>query len=273
MSELLVSPSWLAEHLDEVVAADVRWDPHGGTDAAARAFAEGHVPGAVFVDADRDLAAPAFDGPGRHPLPAPEAFAATLGALGIAEDDLVVAYDTANGTHAARLWWMLDVTGRRAALLDGGLAAWAGGLERGPGRSRTPTTVAVRLWPPDAVADANDVAAALRDRTAAVVDVRAPERFRGETEPFDPVAGHIPGAINVPLSSNVDDRGRFRSADELRALYEPLGPFIVHCGSGLTACEAVFAARLAGLPRPKLYEGSWSEWVHEGQRPVATGAD
>jgi thiosulfate/3-mercaptopyruvate sulfurtransferase len=228
------------------------------------------VPGAVFVDVDRDLAAPAFEGPGRHPLPRPEAFAKTLGRLGIG-DDLVVAYDVANGTHAARLWWMLDVTGRRAAVLDGGLAAWEGPLETGADAGRVVARPEVRPWPTSSLADADDVAAALRERTAAVVDARAPERFRGETEPFDPVAGHIPGAVNVPLSANVDDRGRFRSADELRALYEPLGPFIAHCGSGLTACETVLAARLAGLPQPRLYEGSWSDWVHEGDRPVATG--
>ena len=271
MNDLLVSAGWLAEHLDDVVVVDVRWDPADGTAGAARAFEEGHVPGAVFVDVDRDLAAPAFKGPGRHPLPSPAAFAPTLGRLGIADDDLVVAYDVANGTHAARLWWMLDATGRRAALLDGGLSAWTGPLETGRGVARPASQPEVRPWPAGSLADADDVAAALRDHTAAVVDARAPERFRGETEPFDPVAGHIPGAINVPLASNVDDGGRFRSADELRAVYEPLGSFIAHCGSGLTACETVFAARLAGLPQPRLYEGSWSDWVHDRGRPVATG--
>jgi thiosulfate/3-mercaptopyruvate sulfurtransferase len=271
MNDLLVTAGWLAEHRDEVVVADVRWDPAGGTAGAERVFAQGHVSGAVFVDVDRDLAAEPFHGPGRHPLPTPEAFAATLGRLGIADGDLVIAYDVANGTHAARLWWMLDATGRRAALLDGGLAAWEGPLEAGAAGSRPPTEPEVRPWPSGSLADANDVATALRDRTAAVVDARAAERFRGETEPFDPVAGHIPGAINVPLSTNVDDEGRFRSVDELRAVYEPLGSFIAHCGSGLTACETVFAARLAGLAQPRLYEGSWSDWVHDGDRPVATG--
>jgi thiosulfate/3-mercaptopyruvate sulfurtransferase len=271
MNDLLVSADRLAAHLDEVVVADVRWDPQGGTDAAERAFESGHVPGAVFVDADRDLAAAPFDGPGRHPLPTPAAFAATLGRLGIGPDEPVVVYDVMHGMHAARLWWMLDALGHRVAILDGGLAAWRGSLETGPAMRRAGIDVEPRPWPADRLVDADDVARALRDGSATVIDVRAPERFRGETEPFDPVAGHIPGAVNVPLATNVDEDGRFRTAAELRASYEVYGPAIAHCGSGLTACQTVFAMRLAGLPPPALYEGSWSDWVHDPARPVATG--
>lgn len=271
MSDLLVSSDWLAAHLDEVVIADVRWDPQGGTDGAARAFAQGHVPGAVFVDVDRDLAAAPFDGPGRHPLPTPEAFAAALGLLGIGDGDRVVAYDETNGTHAARLWWMLDAVGHRVAILDGGLAGWLGPLETGPAAPRPPTEVEPRPWPAERIADADGVARALREGSASVIDVRARERFRGDIEPFDPVAGHIPGAVNVPLATNVDERGRFRTPAELRERYETYGASIAHCGSGLTACQTIFAVRLAGLPQPALYEGSWSDWVHDPRRPVATG--
>jgi thiosulfate/3-mercaptopyruvate sulfurtransferase len=271
MTDPLVSAEWLAAHFGEVVVADVRWDPRDGTEGAQRAFESGHIPGAVFVDADRDLAAPAFDGPGRHPLPAPGAFADTLGRLGITDDDLVVAYDVTNGVHAARLWWMLDGTGRHVVIVDGGLAAWTGPIETGPPPWREPVDVEPRPWPADRMVDADDVARALRDGSATVIDVRAPERFRGEVEPFDPVPGHIPGAVNVPLGVNVDERGRFRSAAELRARYELYGPVIAQCGSGLTACHTIFAMRRAGLPEPALYEGSWSDWVHDRTRPVAIG--
>jgi thiosulfate/3-mercaptopyruvate sulfurtransferase len=272
MSDLLVSADWLATHLDQVVVADVRWDPQERAAGAERAFAEGHIPGAVFFDADRDLAAAPFDGPGRHPLPTPEAFAATLGRLGVGGDDLVVIYDVTGGTFAARLWWMLDATGRRAALLDGGLPAWTGPLETGPAQARAATLVAPVAWPADRIAEADEIARAIHDGTATIVDVRTPERFRGEIEPLDPVAGHIPGAVNVPLAVNLDAEGRFRSPEELRERYGSYGPVIAHCGSGITACHAIFAMRLAGLAQPKLYAGSWSDWVHDPARPVATGA-
>jgi len=269
--DLLVSPEWLAEHLRDVVVADVRWDPEGGTDAAEAAFRAGHVPGAVFVDADRDLAAPPFDGPGRHPLPSPEAFARTLGRLGIGDADLVVAYDTTGGTYAARLWWMLDAIAHPAALLDGGLAAWPGPIENGPGSLAAHVDVAPRPWPRDRIADAQAVADAIDHRDATVIDVRVPQRFSGELEPIDPVAGHIPGAMNIPLAGNLDDVGRFRTREELRERYGGLGRVIAHCGSGLTACQTVFAMRLAGLDDVALYEGSWSDWIHDPSRAVATG--
>src|SRR5215212_940910 len=263
MTDLLVSADWLATHLDDVVVADVRWDTAEGTAGGQRAFEQGHLHGAVFFDVERDLAARAFDGPGRHPLPSPEAFAATLSNAGIAEDDVVVIYDEHGGTYAARLWWMLDATGRRAALLDGGLGGWTGPLETGPQAARAPSNVTPVPWPADRVVDADDVARALADASATVIDVRAPERFRGDVEPFDPVAGHIPGAVNAPLAGNLDETtGRFLAPEQLRDRYATYGRAIAHCGSGVTACHAVFAMRLAGLEQPKLYVGSWSDWVH-----------
>src|SRR5215213_4617758 len=147
MTDLLVSADWLEGNLDDVVVADVRWDIEEGTAGAERAFEQGHIPGAIFFDVERDLAARAFDGPGRHPLPSPEAFAATLARAGIAVDDLVVIYDEHGGTYAARLWWMLDATGRTAALLDGGLGGWGGPLETGPQTPRPPSNVEPVPWP------------------------------------------------------------------------------------------------------------------------------
>jgi thiosulfate/3-mercaptopyruvate sulfurtransferase len=270
----LVDAGWLADHLDEVVVADVRWSPSEGTAGAERAFADGHIPGAVFFDLDRDLAGrPHVDGPGRHPLPSPGAFAATLGAAGIGDDDTVVAYDDVRGSVAARLWWMLDATGRRAALLDGGLDAWTGPLETGRMIARRPTTPESRPWPVERIATADDV----RATTGALLDARAAERFRGDSEPIDPVAGHIPGAASAPWAANLTDEGRFRSRDELRDRYESLGAeeadTIVYCGSGVTSCLDLFAMRFAGVGEGRLYVGSWSGWIHDGDRRVATGDD
>ena len=277
----LVEVAWLAARLDDpsVVVADVRWSVEGGTSAAEAAFAGGHVPGAVFLDVDRDLAASPFvDGPGRHPLPPPETFAATMRAVGIGDDSTVVAYDDTGGSLAARLWWMLDATGRRAAMLNGGLPAWrrTRPVEAGPARVRPRATFTARPWPPERIADASDVAETI-DRDGAVIDVRAGERFRGETEPLDPIAGHIPGARNLPWADHLDPAtGLFLPAEALRERYASIGVHraddtIVHCGSGVTGCLGLLALRVAGLGDAKLYQGSWSDWVHDPARPVASG--
>jgi len=273
---LLVDAAWLAEHRDEIDLVDVRWSPTGGTDAAIRNFGAGHIPGAVLLDIDRDLAGDPVAGPGRHPLPSPEAFARTLGAAGIEGERTVVAYDDAGGSFAARLWWMLENTGRACALLDGALGAWRGPIETGPAAPRQPVPVEPRPWPSDRLADADAVLAGLRAGSVTVLDVRAGERYRGEVEPFDPVAGHIPGAQSAPWTENLDDDGTFRSAEELRARFTAIGVSesartIAQCGSGVTACHEVFALRLAGLGDALLYEGSWSDWVRDPARPVATG--
>lgn len=276
----LVDGPWLAAHLRDVVVADVRWAPGRGYDVARISFEAGHIPSAVFLDVQEDLAAPAFDGPGRHPLPSPEAFAASMARAGIGDGTSVVAYDDAQGSLAARLWWMLDAVGERIALLDGGLASWAGPLETGPAEAtRRPGVFTQRPWPADAVVDAVEVQRALAAGDATVLDARMPERYRGDDEPLDPVAGHIPGAVSAPWVGNLGaETGRFLPLGQLRARFERLGvgsdrPAIAQCGSGVTACHDLFAMRLAGLHGGRLYEGSWSDWVHDGTRPVATGEE
>jgi thiosulfate/3-mercaptopyruvate sulfurtransferase len=277
----LVDAAWVATRLGDadVVVADVRWSVDGGTAAAEAAFEQGHVPGAVFVDVDRDLAATPFvDGPGRHPLPTPEAFAATMRALGIGDGTTVIAYDDGGGSLAARLWWMLDATGRRAAILDGGLPAWRRShpTEAGSPPVRERATFTARDWPADRLADAGDVAEAL-DADGVVVDVRAAERFRGEAEPIDPVAGHIPGARSLPWTEHLDPAtGLFLPPEVLRERYASVGVHrgddaIVHCGSGITGCLGLLALRVAGLGDARLYQGSWSDWVHDPSRPVTAG--
>jgi thiosulfate/3-mercaptopyruvate sulfurtransferase len=274
----LVSPEWLEEHLGEagLAIADVRWLPGEPTGSVGAAFERGHIPGAVSFDVDTDLAAPPGGGRGRHPLPSSEAFAATMSAAGIGDDTDVVAYDEVGGSFAARLWWMLDATGHRVALLDGGSQAWAGALERGPARGRDPAAFSVGRWP--AVGN-DDVAGALRDGSGPVLDARAAERYRGEVEPFDRIAGHVPGAVSAPWAENLDPAtGRFLPGEKLRERYAALGVTdasraIAYCGSGVTASHDLVAMRLAGLGSGRLFEGSWSGWIEDGSRPVATGAD
>ncbi len=278
MTSPLVDAAWLAGHLEGVVLADIRWSVTGGTAEAERAFESGHIPTAVLFDVDRDLAAQPFDGPGRHPLPRPEVFARTLSAAGITDDVLVVAYDDVQGSLAARLWWMLDVTGRRAALLDGGLPSWGGARETGPGRARATSTPVARPWPSERVAAAEDVIVALGGATGVVLDARAPERYRGEVEPIDPAGGHIPGSRNAAWTGNLDADGHFLPPTVLRQRYDALGVrsgdgTIAHCGSGVTTCHDLFAMRLAGLGDARLYEGSWSDWLSDPTRPIATGAE
>jgi thiosulfate/3-mercaptopyruvate sulfurtransferase len=249
---------------------DVRWwltDPERGR----RDYDAGHLPGAIRVDLATELAA--HDGPGRHPLPDPVVFAARMAALGVGDDSDVVAYDDAGGTIAARLWWMLDDLGHRGvSVLDGGIAAWlaAGG----------PVTANVTAAPAGAadlhlathwsrVIDRASLIPRLGD--VGVIDARAPERYRGETEPVDPIAGHVPTAVSRPVAGNLTADGRFLDAATLRARFERLGPDVVtYCGSGVTACHNALAMRLAGLPDPLLYEGSYSDWSRSGM-PVATG--
>jgi thiosulfate/3-mercaptopyruvate sulfurtransferase len=275
----LVEMEWLSRHMEdpELVVADVRWYPDGSGRAR---FEQGHIPGSVFVDIDSDLASPKTAESGRHPLPIPEAFAQAMEKVGIGDEETVVAYDDAGGSNAARLWWMLAITGHPAAVLDGGLQAWKGPLERGPSKSRsggghfTPVP-----WPPERIADVVTVDRLRQDPSAVLLDARAAERYRGEVEPIDPVPGHIPGAGNAPWNENVDPRtGRFRSPEELRERFRALGvkddtEVITYCGSGVTSCHNLLALKLAGIRRAKLYVGSWSEWITDPSRPVALGSD
>ncbi len=265
----VVDLQWWTEHADAVVAADVRWylDGRSGADA----YAAGHLPGAVFVDLDRWLAAPASPAQGRHPLPAPEVFAEGMATLGIGDGDTVVAYDDAGGTVAARLVWLLRATGREAALLDGGLQTYVGPLSRDvPDRPRAAFTVTG--WPASALAD---VDAAARGE-GVVLDAREAARYRGEIEPVDPRAGHIPGARSLPCREHLGPDGRLLEIAALRERFAAAGitdgtDVISYCGSGVTACHTLVALEHAGLGRGRLYPGSWSQYAHDTRRQAATG--
>jgi thiosulfate/3-mercaptopyruvate sulfurtransferase len=256
---------------------DVRWYL-GRPGDGVQAYAAGHLPGAIHLDLDDDLAdLEGYGAPGRHPLPAPDVFEAELAAAGIGDGDLVVAYDDVGGWVAARLWWMLDVLGHeRVAVLDGGIDAWtaAGGELSTEVRTLPPTELHLAdEW--DRVIGRGE----LRSRLGEVVllDARGVPRYRGEAEPVDPVAGHIPTARNAPVEGNLVD-GRFRPAAELAARFRELGadgttgPVVTSCGSGTSALHHAIAMRLAGLPDPILYVGSYSDWSRSGE-PVVTGPE
>lgn len=270
----IVDVTWLEARLaagEPVVVADVRWylDGRSGPDA----FLASHIPGAVFIDMDTVLASHGAPTDGRHPMPSPETFAAGLAAAGIGPDTPVVAYDDLGGMVAGRLVWMLRIVGAPAALLDGGLASWPGPLATGPEPAPTPVGCPVRPWPADAMATEDEVVAHVA-AGGVVADSRAPERYRGETEPVDPRAGHIPGAVNLPFGANLTAEGRFRPAAELAARFEAVGAdgdAIFYCGSGVSACNNVLAVEASGRGRPRLYVGSWSAWSSNTDRPAATG--
>ena len=242
--------------------ADVRWYLDGRSGRAA--YVAGHIPGAVFVDLDTMLAAEPSRAEGRHPLPDPDDFAASMRALGIEEKSVVVAYDDAGGTVAARLVWMLRAVGVCAAVLDGGIGGWEGPLSTVEPEIE-PSSFPSVPWPAELLATADDAA----DPALRVLDARAPERFRGEVEPVDARAGHIPGAVNVPATSLLGRDGRFLPRDELRARLE--GADVAYCGSGVNASFLVVAAQHAGMPAPRLYPGSWSQWSGDPSRAVARG--
>ncbi len=271
----LIPADWLEEHLEEpdLVVVDTRFhlpDPAWGR---AR-YREGHIPGAVFADTGEDLAAPLTGTNGRHPLPSVEAMAETFGRLGIGDDSTVVACDSAGGMYAARLWWMLRYLGhRRVALLDGGLSAWKGPLASGE-ETRPPARFTPRPVP-EMVRGAEAVVARLGEEI--LLDARESVRFRGETEPIDPVAGRIPGARNHFWKKNLDRDGRFRKPAELREAFDEAlanregEPVVCYCGSGITAAHNALALVLAGVEGVAVYPGSWSEWIADPERPVATG--
>jgi thiosulfate/3-mercaptopyruvate sulfurtransferase len=252
----------------------------------AEVYASGHLEGAIHADLEVRLSAasaPGFDpaNGGRHPLPAPATWAAQLGAWGIGPETRVVAYDAASGANAAcRLWWMLRAFGHvQVAVLDGGLdAARAGGLATTT--AETPPVAALPAYPGRGwqlpTVDMEAVAQRLNDPSWKVLDVRSRERWRGEVEPIDPVAGRIPGAVNLPFAENLRPDGRFRSPTHLRRTYEqlldgtPPDRLVVHCGSGVTACHTLLALELAGFEGASLYVGSYSEWCRSG-RPLGKG--
>jgi thiosulfate/3-mercaptopyruvate sulfurtransferase len=265
----LVSPDWLADHLGEpsVMAADVRWALGTGADRAD--YLAGHIPGAVFVDLDEDLSD--STGPGRHPLPSPERFAAKMGALGIGDETVVVAYDASSGSVAARLWWMLRNQGHEVAVLDGGWQAWVdAGFPVETAVPEPPQTVLAIRGPWHDTVDRDQLTSHLGE--VVLIDARAEERYRGTTEPVDRVAGHIPTAVNLPFTRLLENR---RLRPDVDSLLRDAGLggdqlVVVSCGSGVTACSLSLAAAVAGLPDPLLYPGSWSDWSTAGY-PVATG--
>lgn len=246
------------------MVCDIRWSLTDPTHGVA-AYEEGHIPGAVFVDLDRDLAA--VPGPGRHPLPDPDDFAATLGRLGIAPPSEVVVYDDAQGMVAARMWWMLRSIGhRRARLLDGGFESWVD--EGRPVEAGVNQPVPVAYPGPiyfSGVATIDD----LGERT--LIDLRAAPRYAGLEEPIDPKAGHIPGAVSLPADGNLGPSGRFLGPAALARRYRDIGSdAVVYCGSGVNACHGALAMVLAGRDMPDVYVGSYSEWSRL-DLPVATG--
>lgn len=273
----VVDPADLLAALDDgdVVVIDARFslaDP----DAGAAAYRESHIPGARYAHLDRDLSGPRGSGEGRHPWPSAEVFARVLSRWGVTPDTRVVAYDDAGGAlAAARVWCLLRMAGHRhVAVLDGGWGAWR---ERGfPVDAAVPSPVAsdypVRFRH-DALLDSRQLQRHL-EAGGGLVDARAPERFRGDVEPIDPVAGHVPGAVNRPFADNLED-GRFKSPERLAREFEsmlgdrPAGDWVAMCGSGVTACHHLLAMAHAGLSGARLATGSWSGWIEDPARPVA----
>lgn len=277
MAEAVLPPVVSAAEIvgrDDIVLCDVRWylDGRSGHDA----YLEGHIAGAIWVDLDAHLSAHGAPAHGRHPLPTAESFAASLGVLGIGPDDPVVAYDDLNGTAAGRMVWMLRVLGHDAALLDGGLGSWTGATETVPS-TRAACECPVRAWPDGAFVDIDGAADAGASPETVLIDARGGDRYRGETEPIDPRPGHVPGAVNVPMTDNLGPEGRFADPAALRARYAAEGVeeaggannAVVYCGSGVSACMDALALERAGLGRPQVYIGSWSQWSHT-DRPAET---
>ena len=275
----LITPGELAALLaggGRPALLDVRW--RLGGPPGRELYLAGHLPGAVFTDLDRDLAAPPGAG-GRHPVPAAADFQAAMRRAGVSDGELVVVYDDADSTAAARAWWLLRYFGHPLVrVLDGGFRAWAA-AGRPVASGDSPGAAAAE--PGDFTArpgrqellDADG--AAVLAATGVLLDARAAERYRGEAEPVDPVAGHIPGAVSAPTADNVRQDGTFRPAAELAGRFAALGvtagrPVAAYCGSGVTAAHEVLALTLAGIPAA-LYAGSWSEWITDPARPVATG--
>ncbi len=295
-----------------IVVLDCRFDL-SAPEAGREAYLAAHIPGARYIDLNRDLSSPICARSGRHPLPSPEVLAERLAALGLGglrsggtangetRDELqVVAYDEASGAFAARAWWLLRRLGhRQVAVLEGGFKAWVaegGAVERGEPRAdhtATRRAASAPAAPPaereevqggvpldhDDVVTAAAVLQAVRDPERLVVDARSAERFTGAVEPVDPVAGHIPGAVNYPFGNNLGADGHFLPAAELRRRWQErlagTAPenVILMCGSGVTACHNLLAMELAGLHGAKLYAGSWSEWIRDPERPVARGGE
>lgn len=279
MYTTLIQPTQLARIASDenVVILDCRHDL-ARPQWSDQAYAEGHIPGALQAHLDRDLSAPIGPHTGRHPLPDIAKLAETLGGWGIDDSVQVVAYDQGTGVYGARAWWMLRWLGHQnVAVLEGGFAAWQ---EAGLAVSTEPATPRPRTFvahPAAAFLTAAQVQQALANGSITLVDARGADRFAGENETIDPIAGHVPGAINRPFGRNIDARGHFLTPDELRQQWTQLlgkrraSEVVAMCGSGVTACHNLLSLELAGLPGGKLYAGSWSEWIRDPSRPIAKG--
>jgi thiosulfate/3-mercaptopyruvate sulfurtransferase len=276
----LIRPDALLRRLDDerVVVIDCRFnlaDPGAGRSEWRAA----HIPGARYAHLDDDLAGPVQARGGRHPLPDPGAFGQRLADWGVSEEQLVVAYDNAGGAIAGRLWWLMRSYGHREVrVLDGGFAAWLAGQLPIEHSTPAPNAVTQRALVPGQMptVDAAGVEEGLRDGSRVLIDVRDAARFAGQTEPLDKVAGHVPGAVNLPLGDNVDAAGYFLGPRDMRKRFErvlngrPARDAIVMCGSGVSACQTLVALEHAGLDGAALYAGSWSDWISDPSRPVAT---
>lgn len=276
----VISAEDLDAHLkdDNWVIVDCRFTLTN-PEAGRRLYEETHIPGARYLHLDDDLAAPVTEKTGRHPLPDPDVLAKKLGELGIDNNTQVVVYDDTFGAMASRLWWLLRWLGHdKVALLDGGLPAWM--------RKKKPMTADIATFPqkkfvPEVrfglVIDTPAMEAVVESGDSIIIDARAEERFTGEVEPLDKVAGHIPGAINLPFEDNLDFDATFMSKEEMTELYNSLlgdkdaSQVVMMCGSGVTACHNLVAMEIAGLKGARLYAGSWSEWITDSNRPIAAG--
>jgi len=277
----LIPPHALAEALGrpDWVIVDTRFDLAAPQSGRA-AYAAGHIPGAHYAHLDDDLAGPIRPDTGRHPLPDPSALAARLGEWGLSDTSQLVVYDDSGGALAARLWWLTRWLGHDAvAVLDGGLTGWR---ELGlPLEAKEPVARQHGITPrerPELAIATPELAAALAANDVLLVDARAAARFRGEVEPIDTRAGHVPGAVSHPFQENLGADGRFVAERELRARYQALlcgreaAELVSMCGSGVTACHNLLALEHAGLHGARLYVGSWSEWIRDPRRPIATAA-
>jgi thiosulfate/3-mercaptopyruvate sulfurtransferase len=278
MGTTLVGVEELASHLGDPgwIVCDCRHDL-ADYESGRRAYNEAHIPGARFVHLDLDLSGPKTGLNGRHPLPHALGFGLRLGALGIDDDKQVVAYDASGGPYAARLWWMLRWVGHTAvAVLDGGWEAW---LRAGHPVTSEKTVIQPTMYTlrprPEMTVDVSHISAHLKDQRVQVIDARSPDRFRGQNETLDPVAGHIPGAVNRFFKSNLNEDGSFKDPLALQQAFRDLlgggrepSSVIHQCGSGVTACHNLLAMEHAGLAGSRLYPGSWSEWVSDRSRPV-----
>lgn len=270
--ENLVQPfvdlEWCAGQRGRIVLADTRWYLDGSS--GRKAYDAGHIPGAVFVDLDRWLSAPASKESGRNPLPAPDVFAQGMQEIGINESDTVIAYDDAGGVIAARLVWMLRATGHNAAVLDGGISCYTGEQET-EAPERTAGNFTARTWPAALLADIAETSSGRYK----VIDARNRDRYRGDHDPVDPRPGHIPGAVNVPCRENLDPSGKLLPDARLRDNFERAGVRsgetpISYCGSGVTACHNLLVLEHLDLGQNRLFVGGWSQYGHASDFPVET---